>query len=145
MSAALVVLVGGVLPAVFWGVTAVFQKQSALHQTGPAYYLVAFGLVIALAGLVASWISRGAPWTGQGLGYAALAGVTFSLGAGLISFALWRFQAPLAKLAPIWSCNVLVKVAISASLLGEAGQLNLARLGFGTVFIVAGAPLVTYA
>jgi uncharacterized membrane protein len=145
MSAALVVAVGGVLPAVLWGVTAIFQKQSALHATGPAHYLIAFGTVIALAGFVASHIWHGPGWTGRGVGYAALAGVTFSLGTGLISFALWHYQAPLSKLAPIWSCNVLVTVAISALLLGEASQLNLPQLGLGTALIFAGAMLVTYA
>jgi uncharacterized membrane protein len=145
MSALFVALIGGMLPAVFWGVTAVLQKQSAVHGTGPAYYLAAFGLVIALAGFVASQVWRDASWTSQGVGYAAMAGLTFSLGTGLISFALWRYQAPLSKLAPIWSCNVLVTVAISALLLGEASQLNLMRLGFGTIFIVVGAFLVTYA
>ena len=145
MSTALVVFVGGLLPAVFWGVTAVFQKLSAQHATGPASYLIVFGLTLALAGFLAKLIGQGSSWTGPGLGYAAVAGLTFALATGLITFALWHYQVPLSKLAPIWSCNVLVTVAISAALLGEAGQLNIMQLAFGTILIVSGAILVTCA
>jgi uncharacterized membrane protein len=140
-----VVLLGGVLPAMLWGVTAVFQKLSAQHATGPAAYLAAFGGLIALAGVVSSQLWPPAAWSREGLAYAAAAGLTFAGGTGLIALALWRYQAPLSQLAPIWSCNVLVTVAISAFVLGEMSVVNVPRLALGTLLIVAGALLVTYA
>jgi len=145
MSNAMVVVIGGALPAFFWGVTAIFQKQSAAGGLPPAAYLTLFGVVIAVAGLVGTLVSRSFAWTGAGATYALLAGVTFSLGTGLISFALWRYGAPISKLAPILSCSVLVPVAIGALFLGEAASLNLARLGLGTVLVIGGAILVASA
>ncbi|NKK76476.1 EamA family transporter [Rhizobium leguminosarum] len=139
------IVIGGILPAVFWGVTAIFQKQSAAAATGSAVYLIAFGVACALAGLIAALIWRPAPWTVEGLGLAAIAGGCFAVGTGLISFALFAYGVPVAKLAPIWSCNVLVTLVIAALFLGEASELNIVRLAAGTLLILSGALLVSSA
>ena len=146
MSNAMIILIGGALPAFFWGVTAIFQKQSAVSGFRPLQYLAVFGVVIALAGLAGVLLTRDATaWSRPGAGYAVLAGLTFALGSGLISFALWRYGAPISKLAPILACNVLVTVAIGALFLGEAAKLNMTQLGLGTLLILGGAILVSNA
>ncbi|EJT05584.1 EamA family transporter [Rhizobium sp. CCGE 510] len=139
------IVVGGVLPAIFWGVTAIFQKQSATAATGSAVYLIAFGTACALAGLIAALIWRPAPWTAQGLGFATTAGACFAVGTGLISFALFAYGVSVSKLAPIWSCNVLATLAIGALFLGEAAELNIIKLVAGTLLIISGALLVSSA
>ncbi|MGG7579409.1 EamA family transporter [Rhizobium sp. Nf11,1] len=139
------IIVGGILPAFFWGITAVFQKQSAAAATGSAVYLIAFGSACALAGLIAVLIWRPAPWTVEGLGFAAIAGACFAAGTGLISFALFAYGVPVSKLAPIWSCNVLVTLAIAAVFLGEASELEMVKLATGTLLILSGALLVSSA
>jgi uncharacterized membrane protein len=45
-------------------------------------------------------------------------------------------------LAPIWSCNVLVTLAIGAIVLGEAAEVDLVKLVAGALLIVGGAVLV---
>ncbi len=145
MSNAMVIVIGGALPAFLWGITAVFQKQSAGAGLPPAEYMTVFGAAITVAGLAGALVTRNFAWPGAGTAYAVLAGITFSLGTGLISLALWRYGAPISRLAPILSCNVLVTVAIGALFLGEAASLNLARLGIGTVLVVGGAILVATA
>ncbi|OWV77352.1 hypothetical protein ATY76_05335 [Rhizobium sp. R339] len=139
------IIVGGVLPAIFWGITAIFQKQSATSATGSAVYLIAFGAACALAGLIAALLWRPAPWTIEGLGFAAIAGACFAFGTGLISFALFAYGIPVSKLAPIWSCNVLVTLAIGALFLGEASDFDVVRLAAGTLLIISGALLVSSA
>ncbi|MBB5662781.1 putative membrane protein [Rhizobium leguminosarum] len=139
------IVIGGILPAIFWGITAIFQKQSATAATGSAVYLIAFGAACALAGLIAALIWRPAPWTAEGLGFAATAGACFAVGTGLISFALFAYGVPVSKLAPIWSCNVLVTLAIGAVFLGEAAELNILKLVAGTLLIISGALLVSSA
>ncbi|WP_064682382.1 EamA family transporter [Rhizobium bangladeshense] len=139
------IIVGGVLPAIFWGITAIFQKQSAVAATGSAIYLIAFGTACALAGLIAALTGRPAPWTAEGLGFAATAGACFAVGTGLISFALFTYGVPVSKLAPIWSCNVLVTLAIGALFLGEAAEVDTLKLVAGTLLILSGALLVSSA
>ncbi|PDT13691.1 hypothetical protein CO670_27060 [Rhizobium sp. J15] len=139
------IVLGGILPAIFWGITAIFQKQSAVAATGSAIYLIAFGAACAISGLIAALIWRPAPWTTEGLGFAATAGACFAAGTGLISFTLFAYGVPVSKLAPIWSCNVLVTLAIAAVFLGEASELNIVKLAIGTLLILSGALLVSSA
>lgn len=137
--------VGGILPAILWGITAIFQKQSATAGAGSAVYLIAFGAACALAGLIAALIWRPAPWTAEGLGFATTAGACFALGTGLISYALFSYGVPVSKLAPIWSCNVLITLAIGAFFLGESSQVDVLKLSAGTILIIGGAILVSNA
>jgi uncharacterized membrane protein len=145
MSNLMIILIGGVAPAFLWGITAIFQKQSAVHGAHPGLYLVLFGLMTALVGFAGLLLAREFVWVKLGSMHAALAGLTFALGSGLISFALWRYGAPISKLAPILSCAVLVTVAASAIFLDEAARLNFPQLLIGTLLIVGGAILVTNA
>ncbi|MGP1396739.1 MAG: hypothetical protein ACTS3R_14625 [Inquilinaceae bacterium] len=138
-------VIGGVLPAFFWGITAVLQKLSATGGLGPGRYLTLFGAVIAVAGLVYAQATREPGWAGAGSTFAIAAGITFALGTGMLSFALWRYGVPISRVTPILGANVLVPVAIGLLFLGEGGQADPARLVGGTVLVIAGVGLVTTA
>ena len=139
-----VLLIGGVLPACLWAVTAILQKLSAQHGLGPGPFLAAFGAMVLAAGLVLSILLRG---TGEvswpGLRYALAAGLTYGIATGLISYALLRFGVPISKLAPILGCNVLVTVLIGVFLLGERADLDVWKAVGGTVIVLVGLALVT--
>ena len=138
-------LIGGYIPAFLWGITAIFQKQSAQAATGPALYLITFGVASAIVGMVWAFAWRPSPWTGQGLVFAAAAGFCFGAATALINYALFTYAIPVSKLAPIWSCNVLVTLVIGAAFLGEAYEVSLVRLMSGALLIVLGAVLVSTA
>lgn len=139
------IVIGGILPAICWGVTGIFQKLSAQHGTPPGPYLLIFGLVIALSGVIGSLAHKGAAWPAAGIGYAVLAGITFSAGTGFISYALWRYGVPISKLAPILGTNVVVTVVIGLFVLGEMQDVRVGHLLAGMAAILIGATLVTNA
>jgi uncharacterized membrane protein len=145
MKSNLPLIVGGVLPAFLWGITAVFQKLSADAALGPGRYLTLFGLIIALSGVFYSYISSETGFNSRGAIYAMVAGLTFALGTGLLSFALWRYGIPISRVSPILSANVLVPVAVGLVILGESAGVNVAQLMVGTLFIVGGVIVVTSA
>ena len=145
MTAHIPIIIGAVLPALLWGITAVFQKMSASSNLGPGPYLAVFGLVICLGGLVFARFTQELALNPRGVAFAGLAGLSFTLGTGLLSYALWRFDLPIAKVAPILGANVLVPVLIGTALLGESGSLDVARLFLGTVLVLVGAAIVTSA
>ena len=112
---------------------------------GPGRYLMIFGAAIAASGALYAWISNEMPFNTKGASYALAAGLAFSLGTGLLSFALWRFDLPISRVSPILSANVLIPVGIGLVLLGEASATNTLGLLFGTCLIIAGVILVTRA
>jgi drug/metabolite transporter (DMT)-like permease len=139
-------LIGGVLPACLWGVAAILQKMSAQHGLGPGPFLTAFGAMIVASGLAFSGLQRseaGLSWIG--VRYALAGGFAYAIAAGLITFALVRFDAPISKLAPILGCNVLITVLLGVFLLGEGASLNVWKAVGGTAIVLIGLALVTSA
>jgi hypothetical protein len=133
-------------PACLWGIAAAFQKVSAQAGLGPGAFLTAFGTVIVAAGLIWSSVQRessGLAWTG--VRYAVLAGLAYAIATGLISFTLLRFATPIAKLAPILGCNVLITAIIGIVPLGEGAALNVWKVIGGTIVVLFGLALVTTA
>ncbi|GAB5510926.1 MAG: hypothetical protein Rhims3KO_23270 [Hyphomicrobiales bacterium] len=145
MNAYVPIIIGAVLPAVLWGITAVFQKMSASSNLGPGLYLTVFGLIICVGGVTFARITQEWAFNPRGAAYAVMAGLSFTLGTGLLSFALWKFDLPIAKVAPILGANVLVPVLIGAVLLGAGNGLDLGRLLVGTALVLVGAAIVTSA
>jgi len=122
-------LIGGVLPACLWAITAVLQKLSAQHGLGPGPFLTAFGAMVLAAGLVLSGLLRG---TGEvswvGLRYALASGLAYGIATG-------------SKLAPVLGGNVLITVLIGVVLL----DLDVWKAVGGTVIVLVGVALVTSA
>jgi uncharacterized membrane protein len=145
-TSTLALLVGGVVPACLWGVAAIFQKMSTQHGLAPGPFLIAFGAMIIIAGVVLAIVQRSPTalaW--MGLRYALAAGAFYAVATGLISFALLRYGAPISKLAPVLGCNVLITVLLGAFFLGEVESLNVWKLIGGTMAVLAGLTLVTTA
>lgn len=136
------IILGGLLPAMLWGMTAVFQKLSAAANLGPGRYLVVFGATIWLGGLVSTLLFREPGFTLGGTAFAGLAGICFTLGTGLLSFALWKLGMPISRAAPLLAANVLVPVLVGITYLGEGSEMDPIRLLIGTSLVLAGSIFV---
>lgn len=138
-------LVGGLLPALLFGITGVLQKAYGRAGGGNGWYLPLVGLGVAVTGLAAM------PWLGDRelttrAGAAAL-GIGLSWGLGMIAvvLGLTRYGAPLSKLAPLYNLNTLVVVLLALALFAESREVNVPRLLGGATLIMAGATLVARA
>jgi uncharacterized membrane protein len=135
-------LIGGVLPAILYGVTGVFQKLSARAEGGPAMYLICLGAGTVLVGVVLQFLLPEQSLSFRPISFALAAGLSFSLGAGLISLALLNYQAAISQLSPLYNMNVLVTVVVGLALFAEYQNIDILRLVGGTVLIIAGGLLV---
>ena len=139
----LALLIGGVLPACLWAITAILQKLSTQHNLGPGPFLMAFGAMVLATGLALSILPRGTgEWSWIGLRYALVSGLAYAIATGLISYALLSFGVPISKLAPVLGCNVLITVLLGVFLLGEGASLNIWKAVGGTVAVMLGLALV---
>jgi uncharacterized membrane protein len=138
-------VLGGVLPAFLFAIDGVSSKAAARTGMSWAPFMIATGLTIALAGVVALYFDDERRFTPGGAGFAILKGAVWALGSILVVVALTRFGAPLAKLAPLYNMNALIAAALALVLFREHTQVDTVRLLGGALLVVGGAALVATA
>jgi len=139
------ILVGGLLPAVAFGVGGVFQKASTQAGISFGPYLVSLGLGATLAGGAFWLLDRHPHYTHTSVMYAFLIGACWTLAMGLVALGLTRYGVPLSKLAPLYNMNTLIVVLLSLWIYSEWKNVNVASLLIGAVLIVVGGILVARA
>jgi transporter family protein len=142
MDRVLVILVGGLLPALAFGLAGVFQKGAALQGVGAGTYMFYVGLVFIAAGLVLRAVFGEADWAVIGMPMALLGGLGFAIGVGAISFAVLRLGAPISLIAPITVVSTLVTVVLGFLVFKEHEGVAALKLLGGAVLVMAGAALV---
>lgn len=138
-------VLGGFLPAIFYGLAGVLQKASTRAGASASLYLISFGLATCLTGLLYRQITGDNTFSGRAILWALLAGAIFATGAGLISTALIRYEAPISQLSPLYNMNIIVTVALGLLVFAEWAEVSVLRLLIGTLIILAGGWLVSSA
>jgi hypothetical protein len=139
------ILLGGVVPAIFLGVSNVFQKLCAKEGIGTGPYLVAIGLTTALVGGAFTLFEKNAAFNSRSALFAGLFGVFWSLAIGCIAIALRRYNAQISQLVPLYNMNTLISVLISLFLLSEWQTISAGKILAASVLIVAGGILAATA
>lgn len=138
-------LVGGLLPALLFGVTGILQKAYGRGGGGAGWYLPLVGLGVAATGLLAMPALGDRALTARAAATALGIGLSWGLGMIAVVLGLDRFGAPLSKLAPLYNLNTLVVVVLALALFAESRQVDVPRLLGGAALIMAGAALVARA
>jgi uncharacterized membrane protein len=135
------ILVGGLLPALLYGVAGVLQKTASKTGIGPGPYILIIGVVAAIIGGIITLISRdtSVTWSGglQTAGFAVL----WSAAIVSIMLALGRYEGPVSVIVPLYNMNTLIAVLLGLLVLGEWEGVNHWRLIVGAVLIVVGGAL----
>lgn len=136
-------IVGGFIPAILYGITGIFQKLSARQGASVSTYLIAFGLATVITGIVFRTAFPEESSPARSVLTAVLAGLMFSIGAGLVSVALIRYGAAISQLAAIFNMNTLITVFLGLVLFAEYRSLGVPRLILGACLILAGGWFVS--
>ena len=136
------ILIGGLLPAVFYGVSSTFTKASTNAGISTAYYTLFVGLSIVLASGLVLILSSDSQWHIQSASYAGLSGLFWFMGTACVTFALSRYHMPIGKLVPIFNLNTLVAVSLGLLVFSEWKELNTLKLLVGAILVCIGGSLV---
>ncbi len=141
----LALLIGGLLPAILFGVVSTFQKSAARAgiTTGP--YLMAIGAVVLFVGIAVTVTQSTSVATREGVAWACGYGVLWSAAIGCIVLALARYDAIISQLVPLYNLNTLVAVAVGMAVLGEWRDVVPWRVGAGAMLAVGGGVLAATA
>lgn len=140
-------VIGGVLPAVLYGTSSVFAKTSTNVGMPVGIHLFWIGLAISTTGVLFSVVLPGAvpslvPSI-KGVASSSMLGLLWGLGTGCVALGLLQYQAPLAKLVPLYNMNTLITVGLALILFSEWKEMNIVQLLLGAVLIIAGGILVS--
>ncbi len=136
------VIIGGILPALLYGISGVFQKSSTQAGIGTGLYLFCISAGVAAAGAIISWRSPDGTISLRSGIFASMLGLSWGLGMGLVAIALTAYAAPLSRLAPLYNMNTLVAVILALVVFSEWKEVAALRLLAGALLIVAGGALV---
>jgi uncharacterized membrane protein len=138
-------LIGGVLAAVFFGLSGIFAKASNLAGISLGYYILAIGTGVIVIGCACLFIVPDRSANTSSLIHAFLSGASWAIGAALVGIALAKFHTPISQLVPLYNMNTLVAVVLGLFIFSEWQGLHLIKLIAGAFLIIIGGVLVAWA
>jgi transporter family protein len=137
----LAILIGGLLPAVLYGVAGVLQKTASKTGIGPGPYVLIIGVTAAVIGGVITLLLRDTSVTWSGAAQTAGFGVLWAAAVVSIMLALGKYEGPVSVIVPLYNMNTLIAVLLGLLFLNEWAGVNGWRLIAGAVLLVAGGAL----
>ncbi len=138
-------VIGGFIPAVLFGIVAVFQKVANREAVGTGPYLMGIGLsIFVMGGLFSLW-DRNFSITPRSAVYIALFGILWSVSMACVAIALKRYNGQIGQLVSIYNMNTLVTVIIGLTLLSEWKNVHPVKLLVAAGFICVGGILAANA
>lgn len=139
------IVVGGLLPALLYGITGVLMKASTQHSIGLGLYMICAGIGVTGIGLAYFCLFQDKAANVQSICYAIAMGTTWGLGTLLATIGLSHFGMPVSKLVPLYNMNTLIAVLLGLWIFAEWQHVSLVELITGAVLIVVGGTLVANA
>ncbi len=140
-------LIGGLLPALMYGLAGLLQKATTRTGAGLGPYLLCIGIGVLAIGTLLTATSSGPARaiTSKAALLSGGVGLAWALGTWLVAVGLSRYAAPLAKIVPLYNMNTLVVVLLALVVFAEYRDVTVSKLLAGSLLIVAGGTLVASA
>jgi uncharacterized membrane protein len=136
-------IVGGVVPAVIFGLGGIFVKASNQEGMSINYFILFSGIGALSVSVLAFMLFGEKSINVKSCIYAFLVGATWALGVLLITMALIKYNTPMSIISPLNCTACFVTVLLALIIFSEWKNLLVIRLVIGTILIVAGAMLVS--
>ena len=137
------IVVGGLIPALLFGVSGICQKLSNQHGISTGAYVLSVGLGVVLVGVVLCFFNGSQTASVRSVLPAVVMGLCWGAGVVLVAIAINDYKATLSVLAPLYNMNTLVTVVGALFIFSEWKDVNVVRLVIGAVLIIGGGVLVS--
>jgi uncharacterized membrane protein len=138
-------LLGGFIPAVLFGIVAVFQKVISRTGVGVGPYLMGIGLSIFVMGALFAWWDRDLAITTRAATFMVLFGILWSVAMACVAIALKRYNGQICQIVSIYNMNTLVTVVIGLMVLSEWKNVQPVKLLVAALLITLGGILAANA
>ncbi len=140
---ALGLLIGGVVPAVLFGLVNVVVRFGAQDGISAGKYMMFTGFGVMIAGFFFSFLQTSSvSMMPKTMLLAVLYGFLWSIASGCIVYALNIYHPPMSKLVPIFNMNTLIAVILTLIIFSEWQHVHLLKLIIGVIFVFLGGTFV---
>ncbi len=138
-------LIGGIIPALFYGIFAITMKAGAQYKISTSSYLMILGIVIFITGIAIKpfLITSDTKESLPGIGFSILSGLLWALGTALVNYSIAKFNTPIAVLTPLYNMNTLVAVLGGMIIFAEWKTVESFPVFIGTMLVVCGGILLS--
>jgi len=137
------IIIGGIIPAVLFGISGICQKLSTQHGISSGAYILSIGVGVVMVGaLLCLWNTEQA-YNVKAIIPALALGLCWATGVVLVAIAITHYKTPLSILAPLYNTNTLVAVVGALLIFSEWRDVNVVKLIVGSMLIISGAVLVS--
>lgn len=136
-------LVGGVIPAILFGIAGFFQKVSTNQGITLGAHLVSIGVGVVAIGVTLCIFQSEQTFTIKKAIPSLVIGMSWGLGMTLVALAIIKYAAPLSLITPLYNMNTLITVAAALIVFSEWKDVNMVKLVLGSLLIVGGGILVS--
>ncbi len=137
------ILIGGLVPALLFGVSGICQKFSNQHGISTGVYVLSVGIGVVLVGVALCLWNSSQTWSVRSVVPAIVMGLAWGSGVVLVAVAINQYGMPLSVLAPLYNMNTLVAVVGALFIFSEWRDVNVVRLVIGSLLIIGGGVLVS--
>ena len=136
------ILIGGLIPALCFGIANFLLKAGQNAGVGVGYFLFSSLFGMFFVGILFHFLLPGDSVPLKFGMFGFLWGVFGGMGAGLVIFAIHQYGTPIGVLAPLFNMNTLITVLLALWVFAEWKDVKVPQLLLGSVLIVIGGTLV---
>ncbi len=137
------ILIGGIFPAVIFGITGVFIKASNQQGISLGYYILFTSIGVLVFSLISFFVFSERTVNFKSGAYAFTAGAIWVIVSLLVAFALIRYSTPISIISALNCPACLFTILLSLIIFSEWKETHVIRLIIGSILIVVGAMLVS--
>jgi len=142
-QAQLGIILGGIIPAVLFGIAGICQKLSNQHGISTGAYVLSVGIGVVIVGASLCFYNTQQQFNLKSILPALFMGLSWGIGVVLVALAINHYKTALSKLAPLYNMNTLVTVVGALIVFSEWKDVNALRLLMGAILIIGGGVLVS--
>jgi len=137
------ILLGGLLPAVLYGICGICTKASNRQGISLNHFILFAGAGVIFVAFLSFAIFKEKSMSPRSAIQAFLVGATWAGGLAIVAMALTKYDAPISLIAPLNATACLITILLALWMFSEWKDVHVARLLIGAILIVTGGMLVS--
>ncbi len=136
-------ILGGIIPAIIFGIGGIFVKASNQQGISFNYFTLLSGIGVIVISILSFIVFEEKLINIKSGLNAFLVGSTWACGVLLVAIALTKYNTPMSIISPLNGTACLFTVLLALFIFSEWKEIHAIRLFIGTILIIAGAMLVS--